>query len=114
MPIVKPEDIARYVEQRIEIARERMGKFMERFQAYPAEALEWSQEVFDTAALLEALQRFQSQHDKGISLDDILKGCKRDLQNRARNPHRSTSGTSNLIEQSRHAAVAFIIEMLEE
>ena len=111
---IKPEDIERHIAQRIEVAQKRTVQFISDFAKYPTAALEGAQGVFDASAQLEALNRVQAQLARGISVEDILEGAHRAILNKARDPHRSTSATSNLIEQCRLAALVFVVEMLED
>lgn len=111
---ITPEELKPHVEKQIAKLQAEMEKFATRFLGNPAEALEWAQDTFDNAARLEAFQRVRGQLDKGVALEDIIKGHMQQLKNHARAPERSTSQSSNLIERSRLAATSEIIEMLEE
>ncbi len=111
---VNPDIIARYLKQRIDAAQKRVDQFASKFAENPADALEWAQDVFTAAANLEALKRVQARLARGVTVEDILKGSHKEILNKARNPHHSTSWTSNLIEQARLSAMVHVVEMLED
>lgn len=75
------------------------AKFAKDFAENPAYAMQWSGQYFDHAARYQAAREVLNYFENGITTHDLLCVAMREVMMKAGSPQRSTSPTSNLIEQ---------------
>jgi hypothetical protein len=103
------------VERKRKFAREELDKFAANMAKNPAYALEWSGGAFTAAGDYEVCSWILAAVDEnaGVGLEKIIKQLERDVLRAARYPSRSTSPTSNLMEQEIARAKAELLETLD-
>lgn len=87
-------------------AEKQIAKFATEVVANPSYALSWSVDMFKHAARIEIADRFQKMVEAGHSLEVIKGAVLKQAMQLASNSSRSTSPTSNLMEDERRVAWA--------
>jgi hypothetical protein len=90
----------------------KLAKWAEEFAKDPADALGWSVDTFGAAAQLKVIAEILYHHDRGVSDQNILATLQVDAR-RVPALSRSTSPTSNLMEDATRIAYAKYAESLE-
>jgi len=102
-----------FADRRIEAFKVRLNAFVERFANNPADALEWSEDVFAAAAYMESFKRIKEQIKRGLAFEDIRAGWLGELKRQASSSSSSTSRSANHIRQCRLVAIAEMVEELD-
>ncbi len=113
VPNVKTEkQIRQHIGFKLPYLEGEMKDFAEKFAAHPARTLEWSHDVFDQAAELEVLQRALQMldHTPKQGVENVGNAILRQAMRGGRFPSRSTSASSNFIEQARVSAMFRVAE----
>jgi hypothetical protein len=103
------DEIKKHASQRIETLTGRLDAFAEAVAESPMRALDNCDADFQRTAELMEWRLLISSLEKH-ELDDVVKGRTLELVRRARRGTKSTSATSNLMNQYRLAALATILE----
>ena len=106
-----------WVRRRIRDERDRAKEALDGFAAElakdPVYQLGWAEAAYDNAGTYHVLSQVVAALDGGCSAKDALDTVTREALRGARSPQRSTSATSNRLEQAKTAAYAEAIERLE-
>ena len=90
----------------------RIAKFAVEVQENPAHAMTWAMDTFSAAAEIKVQTEVINTLKDGCSLAAAIEHCNQRVLWGARNPARSTSVTSNLLEQEMVVAYAKTAEQL--
>lgn len=90
------------------------AKFVENLDKHPTYALSWSGDMFAAAAALEVAREVRAMFEAGVDAVDMTDYCLREAMRGARNlgNSRSTSNTSNLVDDTKTRAWATAYERL--
>lgn len=101
---------------KLECAQDSLAKFQAQLQENPVYALSWSQEKFLDAAWVRLATEMLAAlgEDKGETAALVAREMQRRVLAAARSPARSSSVTSNLMEQAQAQAAAELLEYVSE
>lgn len=106
-----------FLRERIAHDRDRAKAQLDAWVAKAAEdpvyQLGWAESAFDDAGTYHVLSEVAAALDAGCSAAEALRTVTREALRGARHPQRSTSASSNRLEQAKTAAYAEVIEKLE-
>jgi len=89
------------------------AKFTKDLEDDPVHALSWSLNYFNHAGNYTVAQQLKGLFDGGASVDGMINVLSRDMRNKASYPARSTSPTSNLVEQEHLRALTTVLSYLD-
>lgn len=102
---------AKFLSRRLESARADIAEFAAKLVADPVHAMGWSDDAFKAAAKVKVFSLVEASLANGASPEDIAKWGVNAAIRAARDPARSSSPTSNIMEQEVAAAWAEIAEL---
>ena len=112
MTVINNEYIVSNLESSLASNQARIAKFAVEVQEYPAHAMAWAMSTFSVAAEIRVLLEVIDALKSGCTLSAAIEHCKQRVLWGASNPPRSTSVTSNLLEQEVVVAYAKTAEQL--
>lgn len=89
------------------------AKMADRFAKDPAYAMGWSLEYFKHAADYSVAKDLKSMFEHGVAVENMLYDFNRALRHKASYPSRSTSPTSNLVDQETLRALTVVVGYLD-
>jgi len=95
-------------------AREQLAKFAEQLSSDPVYAFTWADKHFRYAAHVKVCSDLLENIEAGSTLDQITTFLGREVLRRAKNPARSTSVSSNMMETELMHVYAEILEYIDE
>ena len=96
----------------LDAAQKRNADFMERFNKNPHDAMQWSVEVFESAAMCKVVSSCIAAHERGHSDAVILDDLKRQIKYYRPRLSRSTNPVANLMEDAEQLALQDVAEQL--
>ena len=102
------------LKNRIVTAKKTLEQFKERLDKHPVYAFEWARDAFYAAVEIDLLEEIIPILEEGKRTpEQIAESLQKDLMNKARScGNRSTSQTSNLVDDYRIEVLAQTIEYL--
>jgi len=97
----------------IDREQKRLQEFVENAESDLYKALDWSLDLFNTAAEARVARFFEQLFTDGASNEEIVRWMVREQRSASRSVNRSTSPTHNLVEDCYRAAVTEMLERLE-
>ena len=110
----KESDLLAAVAGEVRSAKKEQEKFLEGANKNFHYAIEWGESAFDAAAKGYFFGRVEKLLEQGATVDNLYKGCKRDMLVKAQNREASTSFCSNMLERYELVAIARFVEMIED
>jgi|GEM_PF-5783490 len=96
-----------------EYSQKKIDEFTARFKEHQVYAMTWSDSLFEAVTRKSAVEEIQEALSNGATLDDVEKHLTKEVLQRARFPQRSTSVSSNLVEQYLNSARAELLARLQ-
>lgn len=97
----------------LEKHEEMTADLAERFARDPAYAMSWGMEYFKHAADYSVAKDLKSMFEHGVTVESMLNDFSRALRHKASYPSRSTSPTSNLVDQETLRALTVVVGYLD-
>jgi len=107
--------ISAYLDISIEEGKEQEEKFKKDFESNPLYATEWLDSRIDAIAKKQECQQLKSYLNSGkINIDNLEKVLREDFISSARSRSKSTSSTTNLVENAKRVAKAELYEYISD
>lgn len=94
--------------------KSRLEDFVERALKHPTHALTWSMDLYSAAAKAELEKLVRNYVEEGRTAAELREAITQSVVSGASSPARSTSPTSNLMEQEKLSAAADLLRDLKE
>lgn len=106
--------IMKIMNENIRVHQLNIDKFIANMTQQPEYALEWSQTIFDSTAIVYVSKRVGDWLSSCLPLDVVISELRKSVSYMSKHPARSTSITANLYKQSLLSAYAGILEEIED